>query len=165
MNKSLGLNRVHGGGLRTQGPSNPWDGTGYYDGSSDHNSGRQNQSGPSLQQYPFPSSLHGHTIESLLKSTGGVDNFGDSTGINTATSGVNFMPGLGNRGSSTATPTPLSGLGSPANVTPNKNDFVSGFGGDGHTGMNYSGSQASIGSAGKTLTTGYSLDPVGNRPN
>jgi hypothetical protein len=32
--------------------------------------------------------------------------------------------------------------------------------------MNYSGSQqAPIGSAGKTLTAGYSLDPAGNRPN
>lgn len=109
-----------------------------------------------------------------MKSTAGlpgVDNFGDhsGTGAGPVTSVANFMPGLGNGGGSAAPPSPLSGLVSPANVTPNKNDFVGGFGGpggDGHTGMNYYGSQqAPIGSAGKPLTTGYSLDPAGNRPN
>jgi hypothetical protein len=75
------------------------------------------------------------------------------------------MPGLGNGSTSAAPPSPLSGLGSPANVTPNKNDFGA-FGGDSHAGMAYPGShQAPIGSAGKTLSAGYSLDPSSNRSN
>ena len=167
MNKNLALNRLQAGGLRTQAPSNPWDGPGYYDGNSDQSSGRQNQSGQNMQQFPFPSSLQGHTLESLLKSTAtlpGVDNFADQAGV--ATSG-NFMAGLGNGGSSGAPPSPLSGLGSPANVTPNKNDFTGGFGGPaGDSGINFPGSQqAPIGSAGKNMSMGYSMESVGNRPN
>lgn len=172
MNKSLALNRIQGGGHRAQGPSNPWDGPGYYDGSSDHNSGRQHQSGQPVQQFPFPSSLQGHTLESLLKSTaalpGGVDNYGEhSNNVPGSGASTNFMPGLGNGGNSGAPPSPMSGLVSPANVTPNKNDFVGGFGGPGgDAGINYSGPhQAPIGSAGKNLTVGYSLDSVANRPN
>jgi len=171
INKSLALNRLQGGGLRTQGPSNPWDGPGYYDGSGDPNTGRQNQSGQPVPQFPFPSSLQGHTIESLLKSSatlpGGVDNFGDHSSAGSGPgASSNFIPGLGN-GNTGAPPSPMSGLVSPANVTPNKNDFVGGFGGPGgDTGMAYTGpQQAPIGSAGKNLTVGYSLDSLANRPN
>merc|ERR1719510_175835 len=174
MNKSLALNRIQaGGGLRSQAPSSPWDGPGYYDGSSDHTAaGRQNPPGQPMQQFPFPSSLQGHTLESLLKSTAalpGVETFGDQSGIATGTSSVNFMAGLGNGGNSAAPPSPLSGIGSPANVTPSKSDFVTGFGGPvgGDSGINFSGSQqqAPIGSSGKNLPMGYSMDSVGNRPN
>merc|ERR1712018_1106818 len=91
MSKSMALNRMQTGGLRSQAPSSPWDGPGYYDGSNDHSSTRQNQPGQPMQQFPFPSSLQGHTLESLLKSTAalpGVDSFGDQSGV--ATSGA-FM--------------------------------------------------------------------------
>jgi len=93
---------------------------------------------------------------------------GEHTGSSAQGSSVaTFMPGLGTGGGSAAPSSPLSGLGSPANITPNKSDFVSTFGGpggDGHAGMAYSGSQqAPIGSAGKALTSGYSLDPTGGR--
>jgi hypothetical protein len=171
MNKSLALNRIQAGGLRSQAPSSPWDnGPGYYDGSSDHITGRQNPPGQPMQQFPFPSSLQGHTLESLLKSTAalpGVETFGDPSGIAPGTSSANFMAGLGNGGNSGAPPSPLSGIGSPANVTPNKSDFVTGFGGPGgDSGINFSGSQqAPIGSSGKNLPMGYSMDSVGNRPN
>merc|ERR1719510_2177603 len=172
MNKSLALNRMQGGGLRSQAPSSPWDGPGYYDGSNDHTSTRQNQPGQPMQQFPFPSSLQGHTLESLLKSTAalpGVETFGDQSGIAAGTSSANFMAGLGNGGNSAAPPSPLSGIGSPVNVTPSKSDFVTGFGGPvgGDSGINFSGSQqqAPIGSSGKNLPMGYSMDSVGNRPN
>ena len=77
------------------------------------------------------------------------------------------MAGLGNGGNSGAPPSPLSGIGSPANVTPSKSDFVTGFGGPGgDSGINFSVSQqAPIGSSGKNLPMGYSMDSVGNRPN
>ena len=88
----------------------------------------------------------------------------DQGGVTTS---GNFMAGLGNGGSSGAPPSPLSGLGSPANVTPNKNDFTGGFGGPGgDSGINFPGSQqAPIGSAGKNMSMGYSMESVGNRPN
>jgi hypothetical protein len=169
MNKSLPLNRIHAG-VRAQAPSNPWDNPGYYEGSGDHVS-RQNLSNQGGQQFPFPSSLQGHTLESLLKSTvalpSSVDTFGEHSVTATGTSSANFIHGLGNGGTSGAPPSPLSGLGSPANITPSKNDFIGGFGGPGgDAGMNFSVSQqAPIGSAGKNLGPGYALDSAGGRSN
>ena len=169
MNKSLPLNRMQAG-ARAQAPSNPWDNPGYYEGSGDHVS-RQNLSNQAGQQFPFPSSLQGHTLESLLKSTvalpSSVDTFGEHSVTATGTSSANFIHGLGNGGTSGAPPSPLSGLGSPANITPSKNDFIGGFGGPGgDAGMNFSVSQqAPIGSAGKNLAPGYALDAAGGRTN